>query len=130
MDLRDRILYHQVHSLKLMTDIGSAGASLYLAWSRLLAAGLLAAAVPPVIASSLVIRYGNLEGLARSRSGQYLRRWMTQSMQFLRLGGFIIMFVGAWYHAWWALAIGMALIPAAWLRGMVAAWNQRTRRHG
>jgi hypothetical protein len=105
--------------LKLSTDVGSAVASLDLLWSHELALGLLVGFLPPIVASGLIMGYADLEGLRRSSAGRYVRRYMKGSVQALRLVGNAVMMVGAWYHATWALALGLVLILLALSRGLL-----------
>lgn len=49
MTPQEKMLYHQIHPLKLATDISAEIVSLYLFWKHKLLAGMLAALVPPVI---------------------------------------------------------------------------------
>jgi len=56
MTLRDRILLHEIHPAKLVTDIGSGVLCLYFLWQHSLQLAILFAAVPPLLASGLVIR--------------------------------------------------------------------------
>jgi hypothetical protein len=53
MDRTERVLYHQIHPLKLVADIGASGASTVLLWRRHLVAGLVARYVPPAVASAV-----------------------------------------------------------------------------
>ncbi len=119
MDLRERILYHQIHPLKLSADVVSGMAALFLLWSHDLTLGLLVAFLPPIAASGLVLRYADLERHRRSSFGRYMQRYMTGSTQGVRLVGNAVMMVGAWYHMAWALVLGLVLVLLAWLRGIL-----------
>ncbi len=77
MTFREKQLYHQIHPLKLATDISAEIVSLYLFWKRKLLAGLLVALVPPVIASALIMRLVDLEKYKQSAFGKYVRSYMT-----------------------------------------------------
>ena len=70
MDLGEKVLYHQIHPAKLAADIGGSLVSTYLMWRRRFVAAMLAAFVPAVVASALVIRYANLERRKHSRFGR------------------------------------------------------------
>ncbi len=61
MDLSERTLYHQIHPLKLLTDWSAAFLSLYFLWLHELIIGLSLQVIPSVIASVLIIRFGDLE---------------------------------------------------------------------
>ncbi len=91
MDFNEKVLYHQIHPAKLATDIGASLVSTYLMWRRRFAWAMLAAFVPAVVASILVIRYADLERRKRSRFGRYMRRYMDRrlldGLALLRAGG-------------------------------------------
>lgn len=56
MELRDAVLYHQVHPAKLATDVASSVVSPYLLWRRRLLLALLVTFVPPIaIAAGLAV---------------------------------------------------------------------------
>jgi uncharacterized membrane protein len=44
---------------------------------------------------------------------------MTRAMETLRLLGYIIMALGAWYHAPWTITLGVFIILFAWLNGIL-----------
>jgi len=113
----DRILVHQIHPAKLATDACAAVLSLYFLWQGDLSLGVVAALVPPLIVSGLVLRFVDLEALKQSAIGVYVQRHMTPAMQLLRVGGFLIMAVSAWMHAPLAILAGLAVVASAWLKG-------------
>ena len=119
LTLRERVLYHQVHPLKLLVDWGTAAAALVLLWRGRLALALAVMLVPPALASALLVRFGRFDGVRRSRLGAYLRRWMTPHAQIVRLVGMAIAAVGAWVHASMLVAGGAALIVLVWTRGLL-----------
>ena len=77
MTPQEKTLYHQIHPLKLCTDISAEFVSLYLFWQRKLIAGLVAMLVPPMIASALILKLANLERYKESAFGRYVRVYMT-----------------------------------------------------
>jgi hypothetical protein len=60
-DPREKILYHQIHPLKLLTDWSAGFAAFPLFWQHRVRAALLLISVPPILASVLIIRYVDLE---------------------------------------------------------------------
>ncbi len=74
--------------------------------------------VPPIIASLLIIRFGDLERYRQSAFGKYVRRYMTRPVEAMRFAGYGIMAVGSWYHAVWVIPIGLLTVILAWLRGI------------
>jgi hypothetical protein len=121
MRLKDRILLHEVHPVKLVTDIGSGVLCLYFLWEHSLSLAILFAAVPPLLASGLVLRFADLTALERTMLGNYLRRYMTPTMQALRLCGFLAMAIGAWYHSPLMLVVGLGIVAFGWLKGIIFA---------
>ena len=119
MTLSDRILFHQIHAAKLVTDALAAALSLYYLWRHDLSLAIVAATVPPLIATPLVLRFADLEALKQSTLGAYVKRHMTPPMQLLRVCGFLIMAVAAWNHVPIAIIAGLAVIVVAWLKGVV-----------
>jgi hypothetical protein len=121
MKPRDRILLHEVHPAKLLTDIGSGVLCLYFFWQHRLSLAILFAAVPPLIASGLVLRFADLEALERTVLGTYVRRYMTPTIQVVRLCGFLAMAIGAWYHSPLAILGGLGITAGGWLKGVIFA---------
>ena len=119
MTMKDRILLHQIHPTKLATDIGSGIFCLYFLWQHRLPLAILIAAVPPLIASGLLLRFADFEALERSALGVYVRRHMTPTMQAVRLCGFLAMVGGAWYHTPLAILGGVVVVAAGWLKGAI-----------
>lgn len=77
MTLQEKALYHQIHPLKLFTDSSAEVLSLYLFWKRKLLARLFVLLVPPIILSTLLIRWVDLEAYKQSAFGRYIRAYMT-----------------------------------------------------
>src|SRR5262249_35134616 len=117
LTLKEKILYHQVHPLKLTTDVGSEPLSLYFFWHRNLSLGLATHFVPPIVVSLVLICFGNVEAIKRSRAGAYLRRHMTRTVEGIRFAGDIAMVLGAWFHHLSLMIVGVAVIVTAWCSG-------------
>jgi hypothetical protein len=118
MNLKEKILFHQVYPAKLATDVLSAIVSLYFLWQHDLVTGLLTHYVPPPIASFLVIHLADFESYKNSRLGAYLMRYMTGTAQAMRLIGDLITVFAAWYHSALGITAGLVLILCAWLYGV------------
>jgi hypothetical protein len=73
MTPQEKSLYHQIHPLKLLTDSSAEVLSLYLFWKRKLLAGLIVLLVTPVILSTLIITWVDLEAYKQSAFGRYIR---------------------------------------------------------
>ncbi len=119
MTLQEKLLYHQIHPVKLATDAGAGIIALWLLWRHLLIPALFVSVVPSIIVSAILIRWADLERYRASRAGRYVRRYMTRRMEALRLLGFGGMGVGAWFHQWWLIGIGLLAIVVAWARGIL-----------
>jgi hypothetical protein len=128
MTLKERALYHQIHPLKLATDILTALVSLYLLWQQMFAVGLLVHFVPPVIASTLLIRYANLDKQAQSPFGRYVARHMTRTVEAVRLFGDLATVLGAWLHDPLLIALGFVVIVAAWCNGLLPSAKRTASR--
>ena len=80
---------------------------------------MLAAFVPAVLASVLVIRYADLERRKHSRFGHYMRRYMDRRvLDAWRFFGQLVMWVGAWYRVGKLVPTGVAIVVAAWVSGL------------
>jgi hypothetical protein len=123
MNLQEKVLYHQIHSLKLSTDWLTGLAALYFFWQHDLILGLLIAFVPSILVSIVIIKFVKLEKYAESSRGKYIRKYMTRAMEMLRFGGYAIMAVGAWYHIVLIAVLGLFIIIFAWLRGIILPKN-------
>jgi hypothetical protein len=117
MDLSEKVLYHQIHPAKLAADITGSIISTYLMWHRKFGSAMLGAWVPAILGSAAVLRFANLEHLKQSRFGHYIHRFMMRRIEAWRFAGQIVMWIGAWYHQFWLIAAGVAMVIAAWMSG-------------
>ena len=119
MTLQEKVLYHQIHPLKLGTDILAQIVSGALFWRHQLVWGLLAMLIPPIIASTILVNVLDLRRIRDAAVGRYLKRSMTHAMEAVRLAGTVPISFGAWYHAPWLIALGLAMVLFGWLRGLL-----------
>ena len=124
MTPEEKTLYHQIHPLKLFTDISAEVVSLYLFWKRKLVAGFVVLLVPPIIASTLIIKWVDLEAYKHSAFGRYLRAYMTPPVVAVRLLGTVVTHLGAWYRRPVLIPLGLMIVLLAWLGGIL--WPKRT----
>ena len=124
MNFANKVLYHQIHPLKLGTDILASLVSLYFFWQHKLFIGLILHLAPPIIASLAVIYAFDLVPQRQSAFGQYLKRTMTHAIEAIRLIGDIVMVLGAWFHSVPLIGVGLAIVVAGWLSGVVRAQRQ------
>jgi hypothetical protein len=119
MTRAEKILYHQIHPLKLLTDSIAGFVALPLLWRHRLRAALIVMLVPPTLVSILIIRYADLEPYKRSPFGRYVERYMTREMQGMRLAGYLLMALGAWHRKPWSVPLGLLVVLFGWFRGML-----------
>jgi len=117
MDIRERALYHQIHPVKLFTDVSTSFASLFLIWQHDLLVGLVVGILPSIVVSAVLIRCANLEKFRQSSFGRYVGKYMTSRMQAVRLLGQVVGWLGAWYHIVLAVVLGYVVILLGWMRG-------------
>jgi hypothetical protein len=119
MNFADKVLYHQIHPLKLGTDILASLVSLYFFWQHKLVTGLILHLAPPLIASLVVLYAFDLEPQRQSALGQYVKRTMAHGIEAIRLMGDIVMVLGAWFHSVPLIGAGLAILwqIAPWRTG-------------
>lgn len=114
MDFCERKLYHQIHPLKLATDIGVTPISLYFLWQHRIAPVTVVGFVPPVVVSvAMMIWPPDLERLKRSVLGQYISKFMTRTVEVIRFLSLVPMAWGAWFHNFWIIVLGLEILLLA-----------------
>lgn len=116
---RDDALVHQVHPVKMGTDIAAAIASTALLWRRRPLAGLLIRYLPPMAASALVLAMADLDRLRDTSAGRYAVRHMPDGAVAARMAGDTVMAAAAWRRSIPGIAVGAALIAAGWSHGLL-----------
>jgi hypothetical protein len=119
MTIQEKVLYHQIHPLKLAPDWGTGALAFYLLWRHRLWLALLVMFVPAIVVSGALIQRADLEPYKQSAFGRYVARSMTPSMQGVRLAGNGIMMLGAWYRRPALLVGGLLVILFGWMRGVL-----------
>lgn len=120
MNFREKELYHQIHPLKLATDIGVTPIFLYLLWRHQIAQALLVGFVPPAIVSAaMMIWPPDLEGLKNSSLGKYVSKYMTPTIEAVRLLTLVPMAWGAWTHRLQFIVLGLFVLLLAWCNGLI-----------
>jgi hypothetical protein len=66
------------------------------------------------------MRFASLDKYPQSRFGQYVARYMTRSMEMLRLAGYVVTAAGAWFRLAWLIPLGLPVVLLGWLRGVIA----------
>ena len=118
MNRQERLLYHQIHPLKLATDVVTAAIATALLWQHRLAFALAVGFVPSIVASAVLVQWGNLERYERSAFGRYVRRFMTRRVELARLAGLLPLWGGAWLRRAPLIAVGILWILGCWLWGV------------
>ncbi len=124
MTFQEKALYHQIHPAKLFVDWSTGLIALYSFWQQNLIAALVIAIIPSIIVSLVIVRWVDLEKYKQSDFGRYVKQYMTQAMQALRLAGYVVMAMGAWYHVVWLIPLGLLVILFGWLRGRLVPQKQ------
>ena len=120
MNRAERVLYHQIHPVKLATDIATAIVAAWLLWQHRLWIALIVGFVPSILVTAALLRWADLEPYRRSRFGQYVARFMTRRIEAARFAGLIPLWVGAWMREPVAIAAGAVWIVGCWLWGLRA----------
>jgi hypothetical protein len=81
MTLQEKALYHQIHPLKLGTDVISAIISVYFLWIHNLPVALLVMFIPAFVASGVLINVANFDWIRDSAVGRYLSWSMTRALE-------------------------------------------------
>jgi hypothetical protein len=118
MDFNEKVLYQQIHPAKLVADVSGSLVSTYLMRRRRFAWAMLAAFVPAIVASVLVIAYADLERRKHSPFGRYMQRYMNRRVEAWRFFGQVVIWIGAWYRVGKLIPIGWAIVVAAWVSGL------------
>ncbi|HLP17109.1 MAG TPA: hypothetical protein VK470_12675 [Bacteroidota bacterium] len=117
MTYQEKLLYHQIHPLKLSVDVACAALALYFVWQHDWLWGIIIAFIPSMVASMYVLKYENLEPLKQSPLGRYVRSYMNKYMDWTRTGGLAVAAAGAWMHDVAFIGAGVAIICYTWLAG-------------
>lgn len=119
MNRQEKILYHQIHPAKLFVDWSTGMLALFLLWQHALIVALIVMFIPSIIASLIIIQFINIEKYKQTAFGKYVSIYMTRFMEAIRFAGYAVMALGAWYHVFWLLPIGLGIIFFGWLRGVL-----------
>jgi hypothetical protein len=117
--LKDSVVLHQVHPVKLGFDITASVLSNVLLWRQCPRTGLAVRLGLPLIGSAAVLRWGDINELRHRRRGRYVLQNMTTTAQAVRLGGDALMAYGTWRHNRSMVLSGMVVIAAGWSRGLL-----------
>lgn len=119
MDTDERLLYHQIHPVKLLADLIAAAIAVFLLWTHQIVPALLILFVPTTVISMIVMQRANLEPVKESRAGHYLKTYMSRAVEFTRSAGLAVIVIGAWNHLAWVMIVGALVIVGAWASGLI-----------
>lgn len=117
MHLQERLLYHQIHPLKLLTDVSTAVGAAALFWRHQAALAFAVGFLPSIAVSALLLRFADLERYRQARFGRYVERFMTRRVEVARLVGLLPLWGGAWLRRPLVIGLGGAWIIGCWLLG-------------
>lgn len=120
MTSRERMLYQQIHPLKLLTDFGTSFASTGLLWQGQWQYALVAAFLPSIAVTVWLMRFADLRRYRDTALGAYVARHMTTRIVAERIAGQLLVWAGAVTHVAWLLPFGYFVIVLAWLNGLWA----------
>ena len=114
---RDTYLLHQVHPVKIATDVTAALVSVLLMWDRRKLVALTVAFVPALLASAVLI-HSDLSGLRDTRRGRYVLTHMPPAAQVMRLLGQVLIWWAAYRHRRTGILLGTLVIVGGWSFGL------------
>jgi len=120
MNIQEKRLYHQIHPVKLATDIGVTFPFLYFFWLHQVWLAFAIGFIPPIIVSTvMMVLPPNLEKRKKSALGKYIKRYMTPVIETIRLLTLAPMAYGSWTHDVFPIVIGVVLLVVAWCNGLI-----------
>jgi hypothetical protein len=126
LDIRERILLHQVHPAKLAIDWGTGLIAAWLFWDHMLPAALIVGFIPSILISIYLILRVDLSRYKETRLGRYFISPLTRPGDPVRLLGLIVMWTGAWFNSILAAAAGLGIIIFGWGKGLLVKKRGRT----
>ncbi len=118
MTLLEKNLYQQIHPVRLFTDWSSGFYACYLFWNQLMIEGLIAAFIPSLIVSLIILRFTDLEKIKNSKFGRYYKRTYNRTVDFTRFGGFGVMAAGSWNQSLQIAGVGLIIVIGTWTYGL------------
>jgi hypothetical protein len=115
MSLCEKVLYHQIHPVKLAVDLASGLLSTWFIWNHEVWTAMAIAWLPPVIVSAVMLRTMDFSRQRDSAFGRYVAFHMSHTAEAVRMSGQVAMWIGAWYHAAWAIPAGFLIVILGWI---------------
>ena len=126
LDIRERILLHQVHPAKLAIDWGTGLIAAWLFWDHMLPAALIVGFLPSILISIYLILRVDLSRYKETPLGRYFVSPLTRPGDPVRLFGLIVLWTGAWFNSILAAAAGLGIIIFGWGKGLLVKKRGRT----
>jgi hypothetical protein len=114
MSRRDRLLFHQIHPVKLAVDVAGGVVSTWLMYEHRWVAALLSTFPASIVATAALVRWAELERLRDSAFGRYVAHHMTATATATRSAGQIVAWIGAWLRSPALIVGGAAVIAIGW----------------
>jgi hypothetical protein len=114
MTRAEKLLYNQIHPLKLFTDFSTSAISSYFLWQHLLVPALLVGFLPSIAITLALVLFADLEPYKASRFGHSVGMHMTRAITLQRITGQLIMWLAAYQHAPALIALGLCVVLLAW----------------
>lgn len=124
MTRQEKLLYQQIHPLKLLTDFGSSFASSWLLWEARWWEAAIVGLVPSIAVTAWIARFVELERYRRSWFGAYVAGHMPSKIVAQRIAGQLLVWAAAATHVVWVIPFGYFVIVLAWLNGL---WDPHSR---
>jgi hypothetical protein len=120
MTRTEKLLYHQVHPFKLLTDWATSFASSWLLWERMWWQAAAIAFAPSIIVTTAIVSAVDLEPYRHTPIGRYMASFMTRKIEAVRFAGQFVMWGGAVWHVPWLLPLGFLIVAYGWANGLWA----------
>jgi hypothetical protein len=114
VSLRQALLVSQVHPAKLTADISASLISLTLLWRGYRRTGMIVHYGLPMVGSAAVLVTADLDRLATTTAGRYVRDHMPPAAQAVRLAGDALTVWGARRRSRGLIALGLAVVVLGW----------------
>ena len=121
MTRAEKLLYHQLHPAKLLTDLTTSFASTSLLWQHAWIAALVVAWIPSIVVTAVLVGAVDLDRYRDTPIGRYVRGHLdSRRITVVRFGGQAVMWAGAIAQIVWLIPLGFMVIVYAWLSGLWA----------
>ena len=91
MTAKEKILYHQIHPLKLFVDVLTSALTTYFSWHHNVIWFSILFLIPSIIVTIILVKYADLNYLKNSDFGKYINVYMTKAIEAIRFSGQIVM---------------------------------------